>query len=130
MDARPRVLFIDRNPSLAGAAADALGAKLGLDVILAINFELASKLLDRQPVDILVADIRVPGSGTGKDFVARFAERHPQAGVVLVSANPVLYTRFYPAYAICLQKPYDSDQLAQAIIEARDCARSASRPAG
>jgi len=102
-------------------------AKMGLEVTPAISFDLAEELLEKASFDILVADIRVPGTGTGKEFVTRFVERHPRAGLVLVSANPVLYTQFYPPYAICLQKPYDTDQLTQAIMEARDRAVSALR---
>lgn len=125
MDARLTVLFIDRDPSIAGAVADALAAKMGVRVVSAVSFDLAEDLLDKTQLDILVADIRVPGTGTGKEFIAGFAKRHPLAGIVLVSANPVLYTQFYPAHSICLQKPYDADQLAQAIMEARDRAPTA-----
>ena len=119
VDARLTLLFIDRDPSIAGAVVDALAATMGLRVISAASFDLAENLLDKGQLDILVADIRVPGTGTGKEFIARFAERHPLAGIVLVSANPVLYTLFYPAQSVCLEKPYDADQLAQAIMESR-----------
>lgn len=122
MGTETRLLFIDRDPLLCEVVADALAAKSGMEVFSAGGFQRAETLRHPEPLNVLVADVSITdiGSASGKPFIARFVARHPAAGFVLISADPVLYTQFYPTYAVCLQKPYDTDQLAQAITDAQD----------
>lgn len=120
MDAPLKALFIDRDPTLSAAVADSLAGLKNIALLQAGSFALAEGHLDQGNLDVLIIDIRVRRTGTGADFIARFAELHPHAGIVLVSADPKYYTHYYPPYSVCLQKPYGVDDLVDAIVSAID----------
>lgn len=111
MEISLKVLFIDRDPSVAATVAVAMKQQGSIDLNVAGSYDLAECHLHSGSFDVLVVDIRTPRSGIGSEFIARFAERYACAGIVLVSADPDYYRHFYPAYSVCLQKPYDLVQL-------------------
>lgn len=54
-------------------------------VMEAGNLKAARDLLDRQPVDILLCDVRLP-DGNGVDFVKEVKTKHPAVQVILITA--------------------------------------------
>lgn len=47
----------------------------------------ALSLLDRKPVDLLITDIRMPGTLNGLELARRTREEHSETRVVLLSGN-------------------------------------------
>lgn len=124
MDELLKVLFVERDPAISASVADALMGMDDIMLMLAGGFDLAESLLSHGSIDVLVVDVRIPETGNGHEFVDRFANRYLYAGIVLVSADPETFNRFYPPYAICLQKPYNIVGLLDAIEMALRSARS------
>jgi len=86
------------------------------------DFDDADELINSANLDVLVADVLTRRTPIGKELIERAMTKHPKLAVVLVSADPALYTENYPKRAVCLQKPFDADQLLAAIDEARHAA--------
>lgn len=129
MTHRPYVLFIDGDPAVTACVSDALSTALNFEFLRSGSFDLADRFLEEKHIDVLIADIQTPGSGIGSHFITQFAAHFPAAGIVLVSARRDLVAAFYPAYSVCLQKPYDVEKLMDAVFEAQLRAPGSSKAA-
>lgn len=58
----------------------------GYDVILAENGEEALSHAERENLDVVLTDLRMPGMG-GEEFVARFRKQRPDVPVIVVTAH-------------------------------------------
>jgi putative two-component system response regulator len=56
----PRILVVDDNPSIAGLMTQLLSMR-GYEVITAANAQEAEAEVDRQPPDLILSDVRMPG---------------------------------------------------------------------
>jgi len=65
-----------------------------------------------RPVDVLVTDINLNGSGSGWDVAAMFRAAQPDIGVVYVSANAIERSRCVPGSPF-FDKPCRTADLAQ-----------------
>ena len=84
MSARPvRVLVVDDDRAVRAALRVNL-AKAGLDVTLAESAEEALTLLESQPVDLVLTDVRMPGQG-GLELLAAVRLRWPDIEVVVMT---------------------------------------------
>jgi DNA-binding NtrC family response regulator len=84
LSARPvRVLVVDDDRAVRAALRVNL-AKAGIEVTLAENAELALTLLESQPVDLILTDVRMPGQG-GLELLAAVRPRWPDIEVVVMT---------------------------------------------
>ncbi len=107
-----RVLFVDDEEELVSAVVErlelrgiaAVGVTSGLDAL---------RLVEEQPFDVAVLDVRMPGIG-GLEIIRRLKQTHPAIEVVLLSghgaADTVEEGMRLGAFDY-LQKPVDIDNL-------------------
>ena len=84
MSARPvRVLVVDDDRAVRAALKVNL-AKAGIEVTLAESAERALALLEQQPVDLVLTDVRMPGLG-GLELLEAMRPRWPNIAVVVMT---------------------------------------------
>src|SRR3990172_3322828 len=77
------VLVADDEPAVCGLCRE-VAESLGLSVLDAPSTEEALEKLDRQRVDLVLADLRMPSSG-GMALLERVKQAHPQVEVILMT---------------------------------------------
>lgn len=93
--------------------AEALDAR-GWTVLEAGTAEAALAMLDHNPaVDLIVTDIRLPGSATGWDVADAFRAANPKTAVIYCSGNPCDPLRQVPD-SVFFTKPCRIDLLLEA----------------
>jgi two-component system, response regulator PdtaR len=103
---RNTILVVEDEPFIRLMMADALRAE-GLEVVEAANADEAVTILDSgNPVDLVFADVRMPGTMDGIALIRRLRETRPELKLVVGSAfspdwpSPDLVDAF-------IGKPYD-----------------------
>ena len=109
---RLTILFVEDQVLVRFAAADLLRGE-GHEVIEAANGAEAISLIDSGlEFDLLVSDIRMPGTIDGLALIGLAAERRPGLPTLLVSSMP---SRASGAQSPFLQKPYSDAALLRAV---------------
>lgn len=127
-----RILIVDDEPLVLKSHQRML-AGAGYECVLARNADDALKELDRQPIDLLLSDIKMPGK-SGLDLVRRLSSEHPDLAIVMVTGvnnsqiADLLLKRGVFGYLV---KPVEKDNLLitvsnalkrrEADIESRKC---------
>src|SRR5262249_29992732 len=83
--ARGRVLVVEDEAYVRSSIEDLLRAR-GVDVGSAPGVEEALEALARSPIDVVLADLRMPGGG-GLDLVVRARRRHPGVPVLILTGH-------------------------------------------
>lgn len=112
---RAKVLVVEDNPDLLHSTVRVV-KDLGYRVIEAKNADEAIKQLQNEAVDILLSDIRMPGTMSGLDLARWVAQAQPRVQIVLVTGHAPELTD--SSEFRVLRKPYSMRQLAQALHEA------------
>ncbi|HET7188673.1 MAG TPA: response regulator [Gemmatimonadaceae bacterium] len=73
---RPRVLVVDDEPTLR-LIQHRLLTNAGMEVVLAANGAEARDALVREPFDLVISDLRMPGEMDGRDLLAWLAQERP-----------------------------------------------------
>jgi len=81
-----RVLIVDDEEGIRAVLADALETA-GHETVQAEDVETALRCLDEQPFDVLLSDLRMPGSMDGMDLVRRSRAMWPDMQVVVLTAH-------------------------------------------
>jgi DNA-binding NtrC family response regulator len=110
--ATPMVLVVDDEDSARSLCSEVV-ANSGMRVRAAATTEQALEILDQEPVDIVVTDLRVPQLG-GLELLRRIRENHPQTSVMVLTQygtieSAVEATRM--GAADYLTKPFHLDEL-------------------
>jgi len=111
---RARVLLVEDNPVFRNPLRAVLAAH-GFDVRIAESGEAAEALLARDPVDIVLSDLGLPGM----DGVT-LASRHPDTPFVLMTGSPPAdpAAALPPAVRARLLKPLDVPRLLVVLDDA------------
>src|SRR5262245_42051969 len=112
------VLVVDDEPGVRFALTEVLSDR-GHRVIAAASGAEALELLDG--VDVVVTDLAMPGMD-GLELVQQIAARAPALPVILVTAHgseQVLRIASSRGVCRCVPKPFDIDELARVIEQAR-----------
>jgi DNA-binding NtrC family response regulator len=116
MSLEGRVLIVEDDPAqremLVGFLRD-----LGVETEEAENGRRAIDLLDSQPIDLVVTDLRMPGM-EGSELLKEIKSQNPEVGVVLVTAFGTVQGAVEALKAgACnyLLKPLDLDEVEQVI---------------
>ena len=83
---KPRVLIVDDEQAILRAYTRILSSN-GYTVATAQSGEIALELFGREPVDVIVTDLTMPGM-TGIDFLRAVREKDPDVPVILMTACP------------------------------------------
>jgi DNA-binding NtrC family response regulator len=122
METQKIVLVIDQDRAMRETLKDVFGKRSDYHLLTfeeAQDFDDAEELINSADLDVLVADVLTRRTPVGKELIERAMTKHPKLAVVLVSADPALYAENYPKRAVCLQKPFDANQLLAAIDQAK-----------
>ncbi len=91
--------------------------ELGYRVLEAENAAAALTLLEEQPVDLLFADVVMPGGMNGLELARSVIERRPGMRALLTSGFPAGINGRIETTARVLTKPYRKVELARALWE-------------
>jgi two-component system cell cycle response regulator CpdR len=121
-----RILYVEDNPELRETIGMLLEGE-GQEVTSCASAEEALELDARQPFDLLVSDVSLPGI-SGTDLARKLLADDPQRWVVLCSGYELGH---YPAAwgpnVRTLLKPFDLEELEQLLGSIREAvARSAA----
>jgi signal transduction histidine kinase/CheY-like chemotaxis protein len=108
-------------------------ARLGYDVVAAVDAAAAADTLADPSLEVLVSDIGLPGGVNGLELARRALEERDDLAVVLISgyaAAALTAEQMAPARAVVMQKPLHIAELARAVREAlaNVAAAPATRP--
>ncbi|MCK6457895.1 MAG: sigma-54 dependent transcriptional regulator [Phycisphaerae bacterium] len=81
---RPRVLLVDDETTLRESLAEVLREE-GMDVVPLGDGDSAVRTLDRQTFDLVISDIKMPGTD-GLTLLRKIHESRPGLGVILITA--------------------------------------------
>ena len=81
----PRVLLVDDETDFLSSLAQRLTLR-GLSTSTAASGPDALAVLDREPVDVVVLDVRMPGMD-GIETLRRIKEAHPRIEVVMLTGH-------------------------------------------
>ncbi|WP_163647852.1 nitrogen regulation protein NR(I) [Modicisalibacter sp. 'Wilcox'] len=130
-----RIVIVDDDRAIRWVLERAL-AQPDLDVTSFDRADTALESLLRQPPDVLLTDIRMPGLD-GLDLMARLREAHPDLPVIVMTAHSDLDSAVasYQGGAFeYLPKPFDVDEalalVRRAVAHARERQAPASAPEG
>lgn len=120
MDKKPIILVVDDESTLRSILADMLATN-GYACITAANGVDAVRILETEvvPIDLLVSDVRMPGTLNGVELADKVRARRPDAGIILISGYPTdalereIRVRGYRL----LEKPFRQYQLEAAVRE-------------
>ena len=108
-----KILIVDDEASLCDLAS-AWIESLGYSCSIAQSPQVALRLLDEQPYDVMFTDIVMPGPMDGTALAREALKRQPQLRVLFASGySPLLKGGDLPGPI--LNKPYRKQQLHQAL---------------
>lgn len=114
-----RILYVEDEPDVAEATAQALGA-LGARVALAPAPDAAAELLRSAAFDVLVSDLRLADGATGFDVLQRVRQLDGQLPAIALSAygsDRDLAATSQAGFVQHLVKPVDAQTLASAVLK-------------
>lgn len=82
---------------------------------------------DREPIDVIVADVILSGQITGFDICRRAREIYPEIAVVVISADPSAEKEAMPEAGVYLRKAFGGRELLAAIGQAKASVARAPR---
>jgi DNA-binding NtrC family response regulator len=86
MNTRPiKVLLVDDEEAYVALLEERLTLR-GLDVVCAFRGEAALNILKKEPVDVVVLDLSMPGL-SGLETLAEIKRRHPGIEVILLTGH-------------------------------------------
>jgi PAS domain S-box-containing protein len=109
-----RVLVVEDDPEVCDMAVRVL-RKLGHQVQQARNAEEAMDTLDRGEIDLMFTDIMLADGGDGLNLALTAKRRWPQLLVLLTTGYEASPERMAMAKLPVLRKPYDAEELDEAI---------------
>jgi response regulator RpfG family c-di-GMP phosphodiesterase len=113
---RETILVVDDSEHIQEFLTEFLG-KNGFNVLVAADGEEAIRVLEREPVDVLLTDLNMPGV-TGMDLVRHAHEHHPDLIVVIMTGYASLETaREAIVYGVLdyVFKPFKSAEIVAAV---------------
>ena len=116
-----RVLFVDDDAALRNSTVQWLQLS-GFDVAAAANAEAAFSVASASPPDVVISDVRMPGSD-GLTVLRHFTDADPTLPVILVTGHgdvPLAVEAMRLGAYDFLQKPFEPEHLVEVIRKADD----------
>jgi DNA-binding response OmpR family regulator len=130
-----RVLIIDDDPSVGTAIQMMLGRE-GCDAVHALDADTGMQVFESSRFNLVIVDIFMPGMN-GLKIIAEFKDQAPDVSVLAISGfrfrdsmDPgldFLGMADKAGAAVCLRKPFTSEQLMTAVRASVDPSRSGIR---
>jgi CheY-like chemotaxis protein len=126
--AQARILVVEDDPDAATFFRHVLVSRCGYDVTHTADPAMALSLATREPWDLLLTDLHLPGM-TGLELLAAVRSARPALPVVMVTAHDPALLRLPCGFPdALLHKPVPSIQLAAIIASL--ITRATPRPSG
>lgn len=120
-----KILVVDDEPDMRQLLKRSLEPDLGCSIETASSGEIALKLLEEIQVDMVLADIKMPGMD-GLELLERIKKEHPELTVVMMTAFGQIDTAVEAmkrgAYDF-ITKPFDHDALILRLLKAVERSR-------
>lgn len=118
-----RLLIAEDDADLRELLLDEL-EDVGYETVVAVDGRVALAHIERErePLDLLITDVRMPGL-TGEQLLARMREVRPEAPVIVITAFGSVEQAVEMVKAGAFQyltKPFDTDELLQTVAKALD----------
>ena len=116
----PRVLVVDDEPDLVEMLHDVLGKKIECKFLSAPNIDEARKIIAREPVELLVTDLNLPG-GDGMSLLPELREKLPTANAIVMTGQPTMNGAILALRAGAvdfLPKPFSAEQICDRVGKA------------
>jgi FixJ family two-component response regulator len=84
---RPRVLIVDDEADIRSVIDDTLGRELNCELISASSFLEAQQVLEGQPIELLVTDVKLP-DGDGTALLPMLRRHQPNAHAIVITGSP------------------------------------------
>jgi two-component system, NtrC family, response regulator AtoC len=129
LDETHTILIVDDDAALRRVLV-ALLEQHGLATVQAGTAERALELLDHEPIDVVLTDLRMPGSG-GMQLVSDIQRRWPELPVIVLTAHgsvPLAVEAMQRGAADFMLKPFERDEVVYVVSKALLAARSAHPP--
>ena len=131
---KPKVLVVDDDPGIIEFVRDSLAAE-GFEVLAASSGEQGLRIAVRDPVDLVIVDLLMPGKG-GLETIVELREQKAAAKVIAMSgggsfhfANALTWAEKLGAQST-LRKPFTPQELVATVRQTLGQAAGSSRPAG
>ncbi len=115
-----RVLVVDDEPTLRDVQRRLL-MRAGYQVVLASNGAAAMEILQREHVDLVISDLRMPGAMDGRALLAWLATEHPELAerslVVTGDVGGVIGELVLPSHRL-INKPFPTSEYLAKVREA------------
>lgn len=123
------ILVVEDEPIIREVTATLLG-HYGFSPHTAATPEDALVLVDRVPIDIILADVVIPGHADGYTMVEHLRSSGWAGRIIFTSGDPdaIEQARRIDGDAPFLPKPYDRRMLLGAIEQVRDPGTAGARP--
>lgn len=125
LPAKPKLLIVDDEEDMLRLLKRSLSADLDCEIQTAPNAYQARALLEENPVDVILADIRMPGMN-GMEFLRRVKEEFPGLTVVMMTAygsiDLAVQSIKQGAYDF-ITKPFEHDKLVLLLDKALERSR-------
>ncbi len=122
------ILLVEDNPAVAEVTASMLD-QAGYRSRQAGNAEEALQVLESETFDLVVSDITMPGHHDGLALARLLRRLRPELPVLLVTGYSSRAAEAAGEFAV-LRKPFQLDQLIQAVAKVRSVAAAASSAPG
>ncbi len=116
----PSVLVVDDEPAMLEMFRDIVTSDVACKLHVAKSMAEARKVLTRQSIDVMVADVMLP-DGDGMDLLADLKLTSPNAGVVFMTGKPSVEQTMYAMRHGALDylpKPFSADQIRTHVKDA------------
>lgn len=125
---RPKVLVVDDEPGMTEMLSDVVGA-MNCTVLRAANVAEARQIIDRETVQVLMADLKLP-DGDGMSLVRNLRKRQPAARAIVMTGEPTVAaaTAAIRHGAVdFVAKPFDARSISDHVRSALTLAEQVSR---
>lgn len=126
------VLLVDDDPALLDALSGTLNARLGHYTLDACDSGVrALELLKEQQYDTIILDVKMPNMN-GFELLTEVKQVQPQVPVLMIAADAdktVMERAFEEGAADFIPKPFDRDDVVQAVRRGLDLSRLQSKAA-
>jgi FixJ family two-component response regulator len=114
----PRVLVVDDEPMLIELVGDIIGS--GVEVIPAKNLGEARRIMAKQAIELLVADVNLP-DGNGMSLLAALRQQQPTASAIVITGAPSVdgaISAMRQGALDFVPKPFSAEQLNERVQNA------------
>ncbi len=119
MPEKAKILVVDDEPGIRSLLKYEF-THLGCDTALAENADQALALLHDSAFDVIITDIRMPGSMDGIDLVETYRKQNPGQKVIFITGYAVedkLTAALQNPLNHCFKKPFDISELAKSVFQ-------------